>query len=56
MLSTSDPGGDSCRAMVSDVSMVKYTSIGQSFLSGENTHMQKKKDIYDTSMENGNAF
>lgn len=28
MLSTSAPGGGSCRAMVSDVSMVKYTSTG----------------------------
>lgn len=37
MLSTSDPGGDSCRAMVSDVSMVKYTSMGHSFFSGGNT-------------------
>lgn len=39
MLSTSEPGGGSCRAMVSDVSMVKYTSMGQSVCSGG--HKQK---------------
>lgn len=29
MLSTSTPGGDSCSAMVSEVSMVKYSLMGQ---------------------------
>lgn len=53
MLSTSDPGGGSCRAMVSDVSMVKYTSMGHSFLSGGNKHT---KITHETFMENGNAF
>lgn len=43
MLSTRDPGGGSCRAMVSDVSMVKYTSMGQSFFSGGNTKQPRMK-------------
>ena len=34
MLSTSAPGGCSCRAMVSDVSITKYTSKTQSCFSG----------------------
>lgn len=46
MLVTSAPGGDSCRAMVSDVSMVKYTSMGHCLGPEENTHT---KHIY-TSM------
>lgn len=33
MLLTNDPGGGSCRAIVSDVSMVKYTSMGHSVFS-----------------------
>lgn len=46
MLSTSDPGGDSCRAMVSDVSMVKYTSMGHSFFSGgEHTHTHTTRSM-----------
>lgn len=53
MLSTSDPGGGSCRAMVSDVSMVKYTSMGHSCFSGGNKHT---KITHETFMENGNAF
>lgn len=42
MLSTRDPGGGSCRAMVSDVSMVKYMSMGQSFFSARMIHTLKK--------------
>lgn len=44
MLSTSEPGGGSCRAMVSDVSMVKYTSMGHSFFSGGNKHRHTHKN------------
>lgn len=40
MLSTRDPGGGSCRAMVSDVSIVKYTSMGHSFFPAGRTHIQ----------------
>ena len=45
MLSTSDPGGGSCRAMVSDVSMVKYTSMGHSFFSEGTTHTNVSKAV-----------
>lgn len=46
ILSTSAPGGDSCRATVSDVSMVKYTSMGQTFVSRrEKMRTQKHKLI-----------
>lgn len=43
MLSTSDPGGGSCRAMVSDVSMVKYKSMGHSFFSRGDTQKDTLK-------------
>ena len=39
MLSTRDPGGDSCKAMVSEVSIVKYTSMGHSFFPAGRTHV-----------------
>lgn len=51
MLSTSDPGGGSCRAMVSDVSMVKYTSMGHSFFSGGG----HAKRLFKTSEDSLNA-
>ena len=51
MLSTSDPGGGSCRAMVSDVSMVKYRSMGHSFFSGGDT----RKDSLKASKDSLNA-
>lgn len=48
MLSTSDPGGGSCRAMLSDVSMVKYTSMGHSSLTGESKHTHTHKRAHLT--------
>lgn len=45
MLLTREPGGDSCRAMVSDVSMVKYTSMRQSLFTAGRTHVQNVKTL-----------
>lgn len=45
MLSTRDPGGDSCRAMVSEVSIVKYTSMGHSLFPAGRTHVQNIKTL-----------
>lgn len=50
MLSTSEPGGGSCRAMVSDVSIVKYTSMGHSFFSTRNTNIFLLKTPINTTI------
>lgn len=47
MLSTRAPGGDSCRAMVSDVSMVKYSSMAHSFFAAV---IQTHADIFISHM------
>lgn len=45
MLSTRDPGGDSCRAMVSEVSIVKYTSMLHSSCTVGKTHAQSVNSL-----------
>lgn len=46
MLSTRDPGGDSCRAMVSDVSMVKYRSMGHAISSERNALLSGRNALF----------
>lgn len=47
MLFTNDPGGGSCRAMVSDVSMVKYTSMGHSLFSGGKNNKKHMENLHE---------